>query len=158
MKNRTDHSAGDQLFWAAYPSWRQFTWLYLMAFLVGLRALLFLRYGIPGAGTWMAGAVILIALAAILRHWARFELSTDRVLIRNGYTRRVINGIPLDEVLDVEIWIGPVAKFLGIGTLAIKGERAQLLLFRGLADPDAVRMRIDAARALARTQSMRAAG
>jgi membrane protein YdbS with pleckstrin-like domain len=152
MKNRTDHKAGERLFWAEFPSWRQFAWLYLMAVLVGLRGLLFLRYGFPGGGTWMAGSVILLGCAAILRYWGRYELSGDRVLIRNGYTKRVINGIPLDEVLDVQVWEGPLAKLLGIGSVAIKGERGRLLLFRGLTDPNAIRMRIEAARALAVSQ------
>lgn len=49
-------SAGETVRWSAYPSWRQFTWLYFLSLMAGLRGWLFLRFEVAGGEMW-AGCI-----------------------------------------------------------------------------------------------------
>lgn len=147
MGTRADRSGQERVMWESYPSWRQFSWLYLISLLVAWRAVLFKRFDLPGWEAWLAGALVLLACAAILRRWAHYELTSTRIIVRNGYTGREIGAIGLERIRDVEVWRGPVARLLGIGTLVIKADGERALRLRGLADPDVVKTRIDAVRA-----------
>lgn len=137
--------ADEPVLWSGFPSWRQFSWLYLMSAAVGARAVLFRRFELPGWEAWLAGALLLLATAAVLRRWARYEMTTDRLIVRNGYTGRIIAHCSLGEVAGVELRQGPIAALLGIGTVVIKGSGDTRLRFRGLAEPDVIRQRIERA-------------
>ncbi|GKS63677.1 hypothetical protein YTPLAS72_09810 [Nitrospira sp.] len=131
--------------WEAFPSWVQFSWLYFMSALAALRGGLFYRFGVGGWEMWVIGAVVLLACAAIVRHWAHYELTREQVLVRNGYTGRVIQSIPLSNIREVTMRQGLVAQYFGIATLAIHSRIPdQTLLLRGLCDPEQVKIRIEA--------------
>jgi hypothetical protein len=133
------------ILWKTFPSWAQFTWLYLLAALTSLRGALFFRFGIPGWEWWIVGGVLLIVCAAILRRWAHYELTMDHVTMRNGYTGREIQSLPLSDVGKVTVRQGMVAGFFDIGTLAVQSKHAdRLLMLRGIADPDHIKTRIEA--------------
>ena len=132
--------------WSSYASWRQFTWLYLMSGAVASRAALFRRFEVPGWEAWLLGAGLLLVIAAILRHWARYELTPDRLLVRNGYTGRVIAQCAVSGVVSVEVRQGPLAAVLSIGTVVITGQGDRVVRFRGLRDPDLLKQRIERAR------------
>ncbi|MDC8448825.1 MAG: hypothetical protein LV473_10745 [Nitrospira sp.] len=89
--------------WAGYPSWRRFSWLYLMAALMTWRAWLFWRFGLPGWKGWAVGAIFLLGTAAIIRHWAHYEIGPAHLAVRNGYTGHEIGMVKLIEVDRVEI-------------------------------------------------------
>lgn len=107
----------DSILWADYPSWRQFSWLYLMAGLMAGRAWLFWKFGFSGWIGWTVGAAVLLGTAAIIRCWAHYEILSTRLVVRNGYTGHEIGGVKLTEVEQVEIRQGPIASQLGIGTV-----------------------------------------
>ena len=133
--------------WGSYPSWSQFTWLYLFAALAVLRALLFVTFGVPGYGVWFLGAGILLACAAVVRRWARYVITPSRVAVVNGYTNREMEAIAHRHIASVSVKQGPVAGLFGIGTVyihAANGER--LIRFRGIKDPEVMRRRIEALR------------
>lgn len=131
--------------WEAFPSWAKFSWLYLISALSALRATMFHGFGVGGWEMWMIGAVILLACAAVLRHWAHYELTRDEILVRNGYTGRVIQSILLSNIREVTIRQGFVAQFLGIGTLVIRSQTPERMLsLRGVSDPEEVKIRIEA--------------
>jgi membrane protein YdbS with pleckstrin-like domain len=137
--------AGEMVRWTAYPSWRQFTWLYFLSLVVALRGWVVLRFGMSGGEMWVAGAVILLFCAAILRYWAQYSLTSHRVIMRNGYTGREIYAIAISEIREITIAQGPLAQFMGIGTLVLhnmSGER--LMLLRGISDPEVIKTRIEA--------------
>jgi len=130
--------------WEAYPSWAQFSWLYLMSALSALRAAMFHRFGVGGWELWVMGAIILLACAAIVRQWAHYELTREQLLVRNGYTGRVIQSIPLSHIRDVTMRQGLVAQYFGIATLMIHSRTSdQTLSLRGLCDPEQVKIRIE---------------
>jgi membrane protein YdbS with pleckstrin-like domain len=147
---RSDEMAGQQQpgemeRWSSYPSWRQFTWLYFLSLMAGLRGWLFLRFDVIGGEMWIAGAAILLVLASILRHWARYSLTSQRVVVRNWYTGREIQAMAISEIREVTITQGPIAQFMDIGTLvlhSLSGDR--LLSLRGVSDPEIVKVRIEA--------------
>ncbi|NJN69862.1 MAG: PH domain-containing protein [Nitrospira sp.] len=94
---------------------------------------------------WVIGAGILLASAAVLRRWAHYELTRDQIMVRNGYTRRVIQSILLSDVREVTIRQGVVAQFFGIGTLVIHSRSSdRVLSLRGVCDPEEVKIRIQA--------------
>jgi membrane protein YdbS with pleckstrin-like domain len=131
--------------WEAFPSWAQFSWLYLMSALSALRATMFHRFGLGGWEMWMIGAGILLACAAVLRHWVHYELTRDQIMVRNGYTGRVIQSILLSDIREVTIRQGFVARFFGIGTLGIHSRTSdRKLSLRGVCDPEKVKIRIQA--------------
>jgi membrane protein YdbS with pleckstrin-like domain len=131
--------------WETFPSWAQFSWLYLMSALSALRAAMFHRFGLGGWEMWMIGAGILLACAAVLRHWVHYELTRDQIMVRNGYTGRVIQSILLSDIREVTIRQGFVAQFFGIGTLVIQSRTSdRMLSLRGVCDPEEVKIRIQA--------------
>jgi len=137
--------AGETERWTAYPSWRQFTWLYFLSLMAGLRGWLFLGFDVIGGGMWIAGAAILLVLAAILRHWARYSLTSQRVIVRNWYTGLEIQAMAISDIREVTITQGPIAQLMDIGTLvlhSLSGDR--LLSLRGVSDPEIIKVRIEA--------------
>jgi membrane protein YdbS with pleckstrin-like domain len=131
--------------WEAFPSWAQFSWLYFMSALAALRGGLFYRFGVGGWEMWVIGAVILLGGAAVLRRWAHYELTREQVLVRNGYTGRVIQSLPLSNIREVTMRQGIVAQYFGIATLIIHSRtHDRTLSLRGVCDPEQVKIRIDA--------------
>lgn len=131
--------------WEAFPSWAQFSWLYLLSAISALRGALFFRFGVGGWEMWVIGAGILLASAAVLRRWAHYELTRDQIMVRNGYTGHVIQSILLSDVLEVTIRQGFVAQYFGIGTLVIHSRTPdRTISLRGVCDPEDVKIRIEA--------------
>jgi membrane protein YdbS with pleckstrin-like domain len=142
----TEKNDREPIVWESYPSWRQFSWLYLISAIVAWRALLFREINETVAQSWMIGAIVLVACAAILRRWGHYEVTAEQVRIRNGYTGRTISAIPVWQIQEVEVWRGPVARLFGIGTVLIREGDGQTLRFRGVAEPEVVKARIEALR------------
>jgi membrane protein YdbS with pleckstrin-like domain len=131
--------------WEAFPSWAQFSWLYLLSAISALRAALFHRFGVGGWEMWVIGAGILLACAALLRHWAHYELTRDQIMVRNGYTGHEIQSILLSDIRKVTVRQGFAARFFGIGTLVIHSRTVdRMLSLRGVCDPEEVKIRIEA--------------
>jgi len=131
--------------WEAYPSWAQFAWLYLLSAVSALRGALFFNFGVGGWEMWMFGSGILLACAAILRRWAHYELTRDVIMVRNGYTGREIQSIPLNDVGEVDVQQGVIADFFGIGRVVIHPRsHDRLLSLRGVKDPEEIKIRIKA--------------
>jgi membrane protein YdbS with pleckstrin-like domain len=134
-----------QLVWEAFPSWAHFNWLYLLSAVSALRGALLFRFGVGGWEMWIIGAGMLLACAAILRHWAHYELTRDHLTVRNHYTGREIQSIPLSDVGDLDVQQGIVADFFGIGTVLVRARSSdRLLLLRGVSDPEEIKIRIKA--------------
>ena len=134
-----------QVVWEAFPSWAQFSWLYLLSAVSALRGALLFRFGVGGWEMWVPGAVILLACAAILRHWAHYALTRDQITIQNGYTRREMQSIPLSDVGTVTVQQGVIADFFGIGTVLVQARSSdRVLSLRGVPDPEEVKIRIEA--------------
>jgi membrane protein YdbS with pleckstrin-like domain len=131
--------------WEAYPSWAQFAWLYLLSAVSALRAALFFKFGVGGWEMWVLGSGILLSCAAILRRWAHYELTRDEIMVRNGYTGREIQSIPLNDVGEVDVQQGIIADFLGIGRVVVHPRsHDRLLSLRGVSDPEEIKIRIKA--------------
>ncbi len=143
LVGKTEHET--RILWETFPSWTHFSWLYLLSAISALRGALFYRFAVDGWEVWLMGAGGLLACAALLRRWAHYELTTDQITVRNGYTGREIQSIPLKEVKNVAVRQGMVADFFGIGTVVIHvltGDRQFSL--RGVRDPEEVKIRIEA--------------
>lgn len=138
--------ADERVLWKAYPSWSQFAWLYFMSFLTASRGLLFFKFQIAGWELWLGGAGLLLVCAAALRRWAQYSITTDRVLVRNGYTGHEIEAVPLDRIEAVVLRQGPIAQWMGIGTLVIRTTGGGQVRLRGIKDPEVIRTRLQALR------------
>jgi len=133
--------------WSTYPSWAHFTWLYCFSAMAGVRSLLGLRWGMSGWEVWLGGAMVLLLCAVALRRWARYALTSRRVIVTNGYTGRDIQVLPLEDIADVTVSQGPIAQFFDIGTLVIRslsGDR--VISLREVRDPEVIKTRIEALR------------
>jgi membrane protein YdbS with pleckstrin-like domain len=144
-KDGTNPEGPERILWEAYPSWGQFSWLYFLSLWTALRGLVFIRVGVPGWEIWVVGAALLLGVAAILRYWAYYVLTSQQVLIRNGYSGKTIRCANLDMIHSIEVMQGPLAKFLGIGTVVIQcHDSNQTLRFRGIKDPEIVETKLRA--------------
>ncbi len=133
-----------RIVWEAFPSWAQFSWLYLLSALSALRGAMFFRFGVEGWEMWLWGAGMLIVWAVLLRHWAWYCLTADQITVHNGYTGREIQSLPLDDVGEVSVRQGLVAGFFGIGTLVVHPRITdRVLTLRGVFDPEEVKRKIE---------------
>lgn len=131
--------------WGSFPSWSLFSWLYLLSAISALRGALLFKVGVAGWQMWMLGAVILPACAALLRQWAHYDLTKDRMTVRNGYTGREIESIQLSDMGSVTVQQGVIADFFGIGTVLVQSRNSErVLVLRGVRDPEKVKIRIEA--------------
>jgi membrane protein YdbS with pleckstrin-like domain len=140
-------STNDTISWQAYPSWNQFAWLYIFSLAAGSRGLRNLWQGEAGWEVWLGGAVALLVCAAGLRQWAQYLLTSTRVIVRNGYTGKNIQEMALDDIREITLSQGPLARFFNIGTLTIhpKSESRPLLL-QGVHNPEVLKTRLEARR------------
>lgn len=138
-------STVERIVWETYPSWRQFTWLYLFSGLTAFRGVVFWKFGLPGVAMWLGGAVFLLGCAVAIRRWVKYRVTSTRVVIQNGYTGREMDTIDLKDIREMTINQGPIARFMGIETLVIQGIHPERRVqFRGISDAEVVRSRIDA--------------
>lgn len=85
----------------------------------------------------MGGVAILLGLVIALRYWAKYIVTTQRVLLKNGYSGKELESMEIRTIKKVELDQGPVAGFLGIGTVVVKEQGTdRSLRFRGVANPD----------------------
>ncbi len=135
----------ERVIWQTFPSWGQFSWLYFFTFLTALRGILFLRFGLPGWQLWIAGALVLLLVVAIIRRWAYYIVTPTRVIMKNGYTRNEISSIKLEMIENIDLIQGPIARFWGIGTLVIQSSKEKReVRLRGVKDPDVVEAKLRA--------------
>ena len=141
------HEAGDheRILWEGYPSWGQFSWLYFFSLWTGMRGLIFVRAGLPGWEIWVAGAGMLLGLVVVLRYWAKYILTSKRVLLRNGYSGKDMASVDFGMIKAVEVMQGPVARILGIGTLVVRCQDSnRSVRFRGIKDPEVLERKLRA--------------
>ncbi|MEC4674801.1 MAG: PH domain-containing protein [Nitrospirota bacterium] len=131
--------------WEAYPSWSHFSWLYLFTFMAVFRVLLGIRLGINGWETWLGGAITLLVCVAILRRWAHYILTSQRIIIENGLTGHTLQELPINAISEIDLKQGPLAAFFQIGSLEIHTPKNdQLLTLRGVNNPDVLKTRLEA--------------
>ncbi len=135
----------ERILWEGYPSWGQFSWLYFFSLMTGLRGLIFLQAGVSGWEMWIIGAVMLLGVVVILRYWAKYLITSKRVLLRNGYSGKDMAGVDLEMIKAIEVTQGPVAGVLGIGTVEVQCQDSnRSLRFRGIKDPDVLETKLRA--------------
>lgn len=110
----------ERILWEGYPSWGQFTWLYFFSLWTGFRAFILIRTGSDGWQMWVIGAGVLLGLVVILRYWAKYLLTSKRVLLRNGYSGKDMASLDFTMITAVEVLQGPVARIFGIGTVVVQ--------------------------------------
>jgi len=141
----TDQGEPERILWEAYPSWGQFSWLYFLSLWTALRGMIFFYAEVSGGEIWLVGAGLLLAVAVGLRYWAKYLITSRQVLIRNGYSGKTIRCANHDMIRTLEVMQGPLAKFLGIGTVVIQcHDSNQTLRFRGIKDPEIVETKLRA--------------
>lgn len=127
----------ERIIWQSYPSWRQFSWLYVFALWTGMRGLILLRMNVPGWKLWMGGVVILLGLVVALRYWAKYIVTAQRVVVKNGYSGKDLDSMEINAIKKMDLDQGPIAGILGIGTVVVKEKDTdRSLRFRGVAEPD----------------------
>jgi membrane protein YdbS with pleckstrin-like domain len=140
-------STNDRVIWQAYPSWNQFAWLYLASLTAGSRSLRLFWQGASGWEVWLGGAIALLLCAACLRQWAQYLLTSTRVAVRNGYSGRDIQAIRFDDIAEITLSQGPIARFFNIGTLAIHSTcGSHTLLWQGVNNPEIIKRQLEARR------------
>ena len=136
----------EAVLWEGYAARSQFIWLYMVVAMMMVRVALLVRSAMPGWGSWLAGAITLLGIAAALRRWGRYVATSRRVVLRNGWTGRDIQSIEHQGIREISIKQGPLADLMGIGTVVIQSRQDDAVIqFRGVLDPEDVKQRIQAA-------------
>jgi hypothetical protein len=131
--------------WSAYPSWKQFTWLYFLSLVSGLRGGLLLWFEVSGGEVWIGGAAILLVCVVILRYWAQYSLTSHRIIVSNGYTGRKIHAMAISDIREVTVTQGFIGQFMSVGTLVFHStSEDHVLSLRGINDPEVIKTRIEA--------------
>ena len=135
----------ERILWKGYPSWRHFTWLYFFTIWTAARGI-FLKYvEISGWEFWVLGALLLIGTVGVLRFWVQYILVPTRVVVKNGYSGKDIQDMDFQSLTDLEIQQGPLATFLGVGTVILKNQNAeQTIRLRGVSNPEVLVTKIRA--------------
>jgi membrane protein YdbS with pleckstrin-like domain len=142
-----DRISHEQIVWASYPAWSHFSWLYLFTAFTALRGALLVKFGLPGSEVWFGGAVLLLICVALLRRWAFYVMTRTKVVVRNGYTGHDMDSVEHQDIKSFSIHQGPIARFLGIGTLVIHtADDDRVIRFRGIKDPEIVKTKLEALR------------
>ena len=129
----------ERVIWQQYPSWKHFSWLYLFAAWTGLRGLLLRRMDLDGWEMWMGGVCLLLALVVVLRYWAWYLMTDQRIIVKNGYTGNDLDSMNVNCIKRVDIRQGLMANWLGIGTLVVYERDAdRRMYFRGVKNPEVV--------------------
>ena len=85
----------------------------------------------------MVGAGLLLGLVVVLRYWAKYILTSKRVVLKNRYSGKDIASVDLGMIKSVEVMQGPVARVFGIGTVVVRcQDSGRSLRFRGIKDPE----------------------
>ncbi|HNP60900.1 MAG TPA: PH domain-containing protein [Nitrospirales bacterium] len=135
----------ERIIWEGYPSWGQFTWLYFFSLWTGFRGFFLLRVGLPGWEMWFVGAGLLLGVVVVLRYWAKYLLTSKRVVLRNGYSGKDMANVEFGRFKSVEVMQGPVARVFGIGTLVVHCEGSgRSVRFRGIKDPEVIETKLRA--------------
>ena len=136
----------EPILWEGAAAWSQFIWLYLIVGIMMLRVALLVRSSLSGWSAWLVGAITLLGIAAALRRWGRYVVTSRRVVLRNGWTGRDIQSIAYREIREISIKQGPLADLMGIGTVVVRGRQDDATIrFPGVFDPEDVKQRIQAA-------------
>ena len=136
----------EPVLWEGSAAWSQFIWLYLIVGIMMLRVTLLVRSSLSGWSGWLVGAITLLGIAAALRRWGRYVVTSRRIVLRNGWTGRDIQSIAHREIREISIRQGPLAELMGIGTVVIQSRQDDVMIqFRGVFDPEDVTQRIQAA-------------
>jgi len=137
----------EKILWQAYASWNQFAWLYLISLITALRGAILKLFSVPGWEAWFIGAVALVVCSIVLRYWVRYAITSRRVVITNVFTGQEIQAIALEDIGDISVQQGLIARFLGIGTLVLRSVRGdQVMLLRGIQEPETAQSQLQAVR------------
>jgi hypothetical protein len=144
----------DPVRWSAFPSWKHFVWLYMFSAMAGIRGLILLRSATSGWEFWFVGAALLLVCAVALRRWAVYVLTSRRLIMMNGYTGREIQALPVNQIADITIEQGWVARTLDIGTVVLRAHTGdQDFSLRGVPEPEVLKVRVNALRTPSERQS-----
>ena len=93
----------------------------------------------------MIGAIALLVCVVLLRRWAHYIVTSQRLIIENGFNDQVIQEIPITRITEITLKQGPIAEFFQIGTLSIQSSKEdQPLTFQGVKNPEVLKTRIEA--------------
>jgi uncharacterized membrane protein YdbT with pleckstrin-like domain len=94
---------------------------------------------------WIVGAGMLLGLVVVLRYWAKYLLTSKRVLLRNGYSGKDMASVDFGMIKAVEVTQRPVARILGIGTVVVQCQDSnRSLRFRGIKAPEVLETKLRA--------------
>ena len=134
------------LVWKGQPAWSEYLFLWFVASVSALRALLIFSTEDPGSGLiYTFGVGLFIGLALFLRRTSRYAVTRAAVHRAAGILGQTEKIVPLKKIASASVEQGPLDSLFGIGTILLhlkEGERSEPL--RGIRDPDVVCRKIEA--------------
>jgi hypothetical protein len=141
----------ERVLWQGYPSWADHAVLFLFMAVAGLRAALAFRSGEwLTAGLYLATIGIFFGIAAAFRYASFYQITAQRIRLTSGLGSRQIHEIPLDRIASVTVRRELANGWFDLGTLLIapreEGKGTEdLLILKGIPDPDRVKQQIERA-------------
>jgi|SRR5690349_2316212 uncharacterized membrane protein YdbT with pleckstrin-like domain len=143
-----DLMEGEALVWRGRPSWRAMMSFW---FSVGLLAIVVFVLGLViGQGTWSGLLAAVILVVGLIKGWLErvatlYTITDRRIIIRKGILSRNERAAHIDRVQNVNLTQSFFDRLFQVGTLDFDtaGTEDSDFKFRGIANPDELRARID---------------
>ena len=121
---------GEEIIMHRHPHWKMLVWpVVLLLVVVGLGSYLAALIGAQSWGLWARVAVLVIALALVVRftlapliRWrtTHFVITNRRVLVREGLITRRGMDIPMRRITGVQFRQSLFERLFGVGTLVME--------------------------------------
>ena len=147
MMTRSPVEPHERIIWEGYPSWWEHVFLFLFMGAAGVRMLLALRTGQwTVAWLYLAATGVFFTIAAAFHYGAYYQITSLRIRMLNGISKRRGQEIPIDQVRSVAVRSEILNRWLGIGSLVVTGNEGagDSTVLKGLPDPDRIKRHLDA--------------
>jgi len=137
----------ERIIWEGYPSWLEHVILFLFMSAAGLRMLLALRTGQwMVAWLYLAAIGVFLTIAAAFHYGAYYQITSLRIRILNGISKRRSREIPIERVRTVAVRSELLNRWFDIGSLVVTWNEGagESLVLKGLPDPDRIKRHLEA--------------
>ena len=137
----------ERIIWEGYPSWLEHVFLFLFMGAAGVRMLLALRTGQwTVAWLYLAATGVFFTIAAAFHYSAYYQITSLRIRILNGISKRRGQEIPIDQVRTLAVRSEPLNRWFDIGSLVVTWNEGagDSTVLKGLPDPDRIMRHLEA--------------
>ena len=137
----------ERIIWEGYPSWLEHMILFLFMGVAAIRMFVALHSAQwTVALLYLAAMAVFFTIAAAFHYGAYYQITSLRLRVLNGISKRSSQDIPIEWVRTVAVRSELLNRWLGLGSLVFtcaEGAGDPVVL-RGVPDPDRIKRQLEA--------------